>query len=48
MWEALSKAFVSKYILPEKTIKLRIDNTSFAKRDGESLPEAWDRFKDLQ
>ena len=46
-WEALSKAFPSKYFLPGKTAKLRTDITSFAQQDGKSLCKAWERFKDL-
>ncbi|XP_038978816.1 uncharacterized protein LOC120109139 [Phoenix dactylifera] len=47
-WNALSQAFLSKYFPPGKTAKLRNDITSFAQFDGESLYEAWERFKDLQ
>ena len=47
-WEMLSKAFLSKYFPPGKTAKLRTEITSFFQRDGESLYEAWERFKDLQ
>ncbi|XP_038973879.1 uncharacterized protein LOC120105457 [Phoenix dactylifera] len=47
-WNALSQAFLSKYFSPGKTAKLRNDITSFAQFDGESLYEAWERFKDLQ
>ena len=47
-WDALSKAFLSKYFPPGKTAKLRADITSFAQLHGESLYESWERFKDLQ
>jgi len=47
-WEMLSKAFLSKYFPPGKTAKLREEITSFIQRDGESLYEAWEMFKDLQ
>jgi len=47
-WEALSKAFLNKYFLLGKTAKLRTDITFFYQRDGESLYDAWERFKDLQ
>jgi len=47
-WEMLSKAFLSKYFPPGKIAKLRAEITPFIQRDGESLYEAWDRFKDLQ
>jgi len=41
-WEALLKAFLSKYFPPGKTTKLRAEITSFAQRDDESLSEAWE------
>lgn len=47
-WNTLSQAFLSKYFPPVKTAKLRNDITSFVQFDGESLYEAWERFKDLQ
>jgi len=47
-WEALSKAFLSKYFPSGKTAKLRTDITSFTQQDEESLYGAWERFKDLQ
>ena len=47
-WEALSKAFLSKYFPPGKTAKLRARINSFTQRSDESLYEAWERFKDLQ
>jgi len=39
-WEALLKAFLSKYFPPGKTAKLRAKITSFTQRDNESLYEA--------
>ena len=47
-WEALLKAFLSKYFLLGKSAKLMADITSFTQQDGESLYEASERFKDLQ
>jgi len=47
-WDALSKAFLNKYFPPGKTAKLRTEITSFVQRDGESLYEVWERYKDLQ
>lgn len=46
-WEGLSRAFLSKYFPLGKTARLRTEITSFTQRDGESLYEAWERFKDL-
>ena len=39
-WDALSKAFLSKYFPQRKTAKLRADITSFAQLHSESLYEA--------
>jgi len=47
-WETLSKALLSKYFPPGKTAKLRAEIISFVQQDGESLYDAWERFKDLQ
>ena len=47
-WDALSQEFLSKFFPPGKTAKLRNDIFSFTQYDGESLYEAWERFKDLQ
>ena len=44
----VSQAFLSKYFPPCKTAKLRNDITSFVQFNGESLYEAWERFKELQ
>jgi len=47
-WEALSRAFLSKYFLLGKAAKLRVKITSFSQRGDESLFEVRERFKDLQ
>ena len=44
----LSKAFLSKYFPPGKTAKFRQEITSFTQHSGESLYEAWERYKNLQ
>ena len=46
-WDLLSRAFLSKYFPPGKTTKFRQEITSFAQHSGESLYEAWERYKDL-
>ena len=46
-WNVLSKVFLSKYFPPGKTAKFRQEITSFNQQHGESLYEAWERFKDL-
>ncbi|XP_017970395.1 PREDICTED: uncharacterized protein LOC108660654 [Theobroma cacao] len=45
-WEELAQKFLSKFFSPAKTAKLRNDITSFTQFDGESLYEAWERFKE--
>ena len=47
-WDTLSKVFLGKYFPPGKTVKFRQEITSFIQHHGESLYEAWERFKDLQ
>ncbi|XP_071916278.1 uncharacterized protein [Coffea arabica] len=46
-WDDLSRAFLNKYFPPGKTAKLRMDITGFSQMEGESLYEAWERFRDL-
>lgn len=46
-WEDLAQKFLAKFFPPAKTAKMRNDITSFSQSDGESLYEAWERFKDL-
>ncbi len=48
IWEDLSQAFLARYFPPAKTIKLRIELNIFRKREGESLYDAWERYKELQ
>ena len=47
-WDILSREFLSKYFQPGNIARLRTEITSFVQRNGESLYEAWERFKDLQ
>ena len=47
-WDTLSKAFLTKYYPPGKTAKYRQDLAGFRQQPGESLYDAWERFKDLQ
>ncbi|KAG8656376.1 hypothetical protein MANES_04G127160v8 [Manihot esculenta] len=44
----LSQVFIEQYIPPGKTVKLRIELTSFTQREDESLHEAWEQYKELQ
>ncbi|KAI3826839.1 hypothetical protein L1987_00897 [Smallanthus sonchifolius] len=46
-WDDLAQKFPSKYFPPAKTAKLRNDITTFTQDDGESLYEAWERFKNM-
>ena len=44
-WDDLSRAFLKKYFLPSKTVKFRMDITSFSQLEGESLYETWEVLK---
>ena len=44
-WDKLVSAFLAKFFPPQKLSKLRVDVQTFKKKDGESLYEAWERYK---
>lgn len=46
-WNELKKAFLARYFPPSKTAQLRNQITCFRQTDGESLFEAWERYKEL-
>ncbi|GJS52075.1 MAK10-like protein [Tanacetum coccineum] len=46
-WEDLTTCFLAQFFPSEKTTKLRNDILMFQQHQGESLSEAWTRFKDL-
>ncbi|KAI3754924.1 hypothetical protein L1987_54716 [Smallanthus sonchifolius] len=46
-WDDLFQKFLSKYLPPAKTTKLRNVITTFTQDDGESLYEVWECFKDM-
>lgn len=46
-WEELSKAFRNKYFPPSGSAKLRNKILGFQQSDGESLYEAWQKYKEL-
>ncbi|GKC08459.1 zinc finger, CCHC-type containing protein [Tanacetum coccineum] len=46
-WEDLSTRFLAQFIPPRRTAKLRNDILMFQQHQGESIFEAWTRFKDL-
>ncbi|GJV28549.1 MAK10-like protein [Tanacetum coccineum] len=46
-WEDLTTRFLAQFFPPGRTAKLRNDILIFQQHYGESLSEAWTRFKDL-
>ncbi|GJR09057.1 MAK10-like protein [Tanacetum coccineum] len=46
-WEDLTTRFLAQFFPPGRTVKLRNDILMFQQNHGESLSEAWTRFKDL-
>ncbi|GKB13298.1 zinc finger, CCHC-type containing protein [Tanacetum coccineum] len=46
-WEDLTTRFFAQIFLPGRTTKLRNDILMFPQHHGESLSDAWTRFKDL-
>ncbi|KAK8923616.1 hypothetical protein KSP39_PZI019737 [Platanthera zijinensis] len=46
-WEQLVDKFLNKYFPPSKTAKLIRDITTFMQNHGETLYDAWERFKEL-
>ncbi|GJV04505.1 zinc finger, CCHC-type containing protein [Tanacetum coccineum] len=46
-WEDLTTRFLTQFFPPGRTVKLRNDILMFQQHHGESLSEAWTRFKDL-
>ncbi|GJW88039.1 MAK10-like protein [Tanacetum coccineum] len=46
-WEDHTTRFLAQFIPPGRTVKLRNDILMFQQHHGESLSEAWTRFKDL-
>ncbi|GJU25649.1 MAK10-like protein [Tanacetum coccineum] len=46
-WEDLTTRFLAQFYPPGRTEKLRNDILMFQQHQGESLSEAWTRFKDL-
>ncbi|GKB59506.1 zinc finger, CCHC-type containing protein [Tanacetum coccineum] len=46
-WEDLTTRFLAQFFPPGRTAKLHNDILMFQQHHGESLSEAWTRFKDL-
>ncbi|GJV31361.1 MAK10-like protein, partial [Tanacetum coccineum] len=47
IWEDVTTRFLAQFFPPGRTVKLRNDILMFQQNQGESLFEAWTRFKDL-
>ncbi|CAM8948164.1 unnamed protein product [Rhodiola kirilowii] len=47
-WEELAVAFLNKYFPLSKTAFYKSQITNFAQMDGETLYEAWERYKEYQ
>ena len=47
-WDGLLEAFIRKFLPPRKIAEMRAKITGFTMLPGETLHEAWERFKDLQ
>jgi len=46
-WDQMRQAFLARFFLPSKTAKLKDQITRFNQKDGESLYDAWERFKEM-
>jgi len=46
-WDQMRKAFPAPFFPPSKTAKLRDQITRLTQKDGESLYDAWERFKEM-
>ncbi|GKC36394.1 zinc finger, CCHC-type containing protein [Tanacetum coccineum] len=46
-WEDITTHLLAQFFPPGRIVKLRNDNLMFQQHHGESLSEAWTRFKDL-
>jgi len=46
-WDKMRRAFLARFFPPSKTAKLREQITRFNQKDGESLYDAWERFKEM-
>ncbi|KAL4287209.1 hypothetical protein AHAS_Ahas19G0163300 [Arachis hypogaea] len=47
LWEKLVNIFLAKFFPPQKMSKLRVEVQTFRQKEGESLYEAWERYKQL-
>ena len=46
-WDDLAQKFLAKFFPPAKTVKMRTEISNFAQFEGETLYEAWERYKEL-
>ena len=46
-WDQMRQAFLARFFPPSKTAKLRDQIRRFNQKDGESLYDAWERFKEM-
>ena len=46
-WKKLINAFLAKFFSPQRMNKIRVEVQTFRQREGESLYEAWKRYKQL-
>jgi len=46
-WDQMRQAFLARFFPPSKTAKLRDQITWLYQKDGESLYDAWERFKEM-
>ena len=46
-WDKLAEAFLNKFFPPKKTAEIRDKINGFRVKEGESLWESWERFKEL-
>ncbi|CAM8902900.1 unnamed protein product [Rhodiola kirilowii] len=46
-WDKLAEVFLQQYFPPSKTSHFRNNIISFRSKDGETLYEAWERYKEL-
>ncbi|KAL4286396.1 hypothetical protein AHAS_Ahas19G0082000 [Arachis hypogaea] len=44
-WDKVVTGFLTKFFPPQKLTKLRVEVQTFKQKDGETLYEAWERFK---
>jgi len=46
-WDQMRQAFLTRFFPHSKTVQLRNQITRFTQKDGESLYNAWERFKEM-